>query len=93
MKKSDLLKLLEKRFEYLPKSEVERTVEKILHFFTLKLSEGKRIEIRDFGTFITKLRNARKGRNPSTGEEIDIKKKVFVNYNPGKNLKKKLNER
>ena len=93
MKKSDILKLLEKRFGYLPKSEVERTVEKILYFFTLKLSKGKRIEIRDFGSFTTKLRNARKGRNPSTGEEIDIKKKVFVHYNPGKNLKKKLNER
>ena len=36
MKKSDILKLLEKRFEYLPKSEVERTVEKILHFFYTK---------------------------------------------------------
>ena len=93
MKKSDILKLLEKRFEYLPKSEVERTVEKILHFFMQKLSQRKRIEIRDFGTFITKVREARKGRNPSTGAEIDIKKKVFIHYNPGKNLKKKLNER
>ena len=72
MKKSEILKLLEKRFEYLPKSEVERTVEKILHFFTLKLSQGKRIELRDFGTFTTKIRKARKGRNPSTGIEIDI---------------------
>ena len=45
MKKSDILKLLEKRFEYLPKSEVERTVEKILQFFMLKLSQSKRIEI------------------------------------------------
>ena len=93
MKKSDILKLLEKRFEYLPKSEVERTVEKILQFFMLKLSQSKRIEIRDFGTFKTKIREAKKGRNPSTGEEINIKKKVFVHYNPGKNLKKKLNER
>ncbi len=93
MKKSDILRLLEKRFEYLPKREVERTVEKILHFFSLKLSQGKRIEIRDFGTFITKQRESRKGRNPSTGEKINIKKKVFVHYNPGKNLKKKLNEK
>ena len=53
----------------------------------------QRIELRDFGTFTTKIRDARKGRNPSTGTEIDIKKKAFVHYNPGKNLKKKLNER
>ena len=77
MKKSEILKLLEKRFEYLPKREVERTVEKILQFFSLKLSQGARIEIRDFGTFTTKIREARNGRNPSTGEIIDIKKKSF----------------
>ena len=47
MKKSDILKYLEKKFEYLPKSEVERTIEKILHFFSFKLSQGKRIEIRE----------------------------------------------
>ena len=70
MKKSDLLMILEKKFEYLPKREVERTLEKILQFFSSNLSKGNRIEIRDFGTFNTRLRKSRKGRNPSTGEEI-----------------------
>ena len=93
MKKSDILRLLEKQFEYLPKREVERTVEKILHFFALKLSQGGRIELRDFGTFGTKLRKSRIGRNPSTGEKIKIRQKAFVHFNPGKNLKKKLNEK
>ena len=54
MKKSDILKLLEKRFEYLPKSEVERTVERFFTFYT-KTFQGKRIELRDFGTFTTKI--------------------------------------
>ena len=65
MKKSDLLMILEKKFEYLPKREVERTLEKILQFFSSNLSKGNRIEIRDFGTFKTRLRKSRTGRNPS----------------------------
>ena len=93
MKKSDIISLLEKKFEYLPKREVERTLEKILHFFSYNLSQGKRIELRDFGTFTIKKRAERVGRNPSTGEKIEIKKKVFIHFNPGKNLKKKLNEK
>ena len=60
--------ILEKKFEYLPKREVERTLEKILQFFSSNLSRGNRIEIRDFGTFSTRLRKSRTGRNPSTGE-------------------------
>ena len=70
--------ILEKKFEYLPKREVERTLEKILQFFSSNLSKGNRIEIRDFGTFKTRLRKSRTGRNPSTGEEIKINEKFFI---------------
>ena len=52
MKKSDLLAELEKKFDYLPKREVERTLEKILQFFSSNLAKGNRIELRDFGTFV-----------------------------------------
>ena len=93
MKKSDIISILEKKFEYLPKREVERTIEKILYFFSYNISQGKRIELRDFGAFSIKKRAERVGRNPSTGEKIEIKKKVFIHFNPGKNLKKKLNEK
>ena len=93
MKKSDIISILEKKFEYLTKREVERTIEKILYFFSYNLAQGKRIELRDFGAFSIKKRAERVGRNPSTGEKIEIKKKVFIHFNPGKNLKKKLNEK
>jgi len=53
MKKSDILKELEHKFDYLPRREVERTLEKILQFFSSNLAKGARIEIRDFGTFST----------------------------------------
>ena len=92
MKKSDLLLILEKKFEYLPKREVERPLEKILQFFSSNLSKGNRIEIRDFGSFSTRLRKSRIGRNPSTGEKIQIKDKLLVHFTPGKKLKKIINE-
>ena len=93
MKKSDLLMLLEKKFEYLPKREVERTLEKILQFFSSNLSKGNRIEIRDFGSLTTRLRKSRIGRNPSSGEKINIQDKRLVHFNPGKKLKKMINEK
>ena len=92
MKKSDLLLILEKKFEYLPKREVERTLEKILQFFSSNLSKGNRIEIRDFGSLSTRLRKSRIGRNPSTGEKIKIKDKLLVHFKQGKKLKKIINE-
>ena len=93
MKKSDLLTELEKKFDYLPKREVERTLEKILQLFSSNLAKGNRIELRDFGTFIIKLRKARTGRNPATGEQIKINQKYFVHFKPGKRLKEVINEK
>ena len=91
MKKSDILKELEDKFDYLPRREVERTLEKILQFFSSNLAKGARIEIRDFGTFSTKTRENRIGRNPSSGEKIEIKKNIFVHFIPGKKLIKEIN--
>ena len=91
MKKSDILKKLENKFDYLPRREVERTLEKILQYFSSNLAKGDRIEIRDFGTFSTRIRKARVGRNPSSGEKIEVKKKYFVHFIPGKKLRKDLN--
>ena len=87
MKKSDLQSKLELKFDYLPKREVERTLDKILQFFSANLSKGNRIEIRDFGTFSLRLRKARTGRNPSSGEKIDIQDKYFIHFKPSKKIK------
>ena len=93
MKKSQILKILEEKFDYLPKREIERTLEKILQFFSSGLSKGSRIEIRDFGTFSTRLRKSRTGRNPLSGEKIEIKSKYLVHFIPGKKLRKLVNEK
>jgi len=92
MKKSDLLESLEKKFDYLPKREVERTLEKILSFLTSALVKGSRIELRGFGSFSNKLRKARHGRNPQTGEIIKIKEKSSVHFIPSKKLRRVINE-
>ena len=91
MKKSDLQSKLELKFDYLPKREVERTLDKILQFFSANLAKGNRIEIRDFGTFSLRLRKARTGRNPSSGEKIDIKDKYFIHFKPSKKIKQLVN--
>ena len=93
MKKSDLLISLEKRFDYLPKREVERTLEKIISFFSTSIVKGSRIEIRGFGTFSSKVREVRTGRNPATGEKIYIKEKNVIYFNPSKKLKRLINEK
>tara|TARA_B100000287_G_scaffold435639_1_gene505206 strand:+ start:3856 stop:4137 length:282 start_codon:yes stop_codon:yes gene_type:complete len=93
MKKSDILDRLEEKFDYLPKREVERTLEKVLQFFSANLAKGNRIEIRDFGTFSLRLRKSRVGRNPSSGKKIEINEKYFVHFKPGKKLKDLVNEK
>jgi integration host factor subunit beta len=51
------------------------------------LSEGQRLEIRNFGVFEVKKRDARMGRNPRTGEEVRIGEKQVASFKPGKALK------
>ena len=82
--KSDILKELENKFEYLPRREVERTLEKILQFFASNLAKGARIEIRDFGPFQQKPVKVEL-EEPLSGEKIEIKKKNFIHFIPGKN--------
>jgi DNA-binding protein HU-beta len=55
--------------------------------------EGKRINLAGFGTFEPRARSARKGRNPKTGEEIEIKASMAVGFSAAKAFKDKLNGR
>ena len=64
MKKSDLQSKLELKFDYLPKREVERTLDKILQFFSANLAKGNRIEIRDFGTFSLRVEKSENWSKP-----------------------------
>tara|TARA_B100001123_G_C14795481_1_gene822237 strand:- start:159 stop:440 length:282 start_codon:yes stop_codon:yes gene_type:complete len=91
MNKSDLVKvILDKNNKY-KLSEIENIVDIFFKEMEKALLEGKRIEIRGFGTFFTKTRDKRVGINPQNGENIDIEKKVHPKFKMGKVLFKKLN--
>ena len=78
------------------KAEVERkVVEKVVAatFETIKdaLIEGDKVQVLGFGTFENRTRAPRKGRNPRTGEEIEIKASKLPSFKAGKTLKEAVN--
>ena len=91
MKKSNLVKTLLSKNNKYKILEIENIVNVFFREITKALAEGKRIEIRGFGTFFTKTRNKRTGINPQNGKNIEIEKKVHPKFKMGKILFKKLN--
>ncbi|PPR33709.1 MAG: Integration host factor subunit beta [Alphaproteobacteria bacterium MarineAlpha6_Bin4] len=91
MNKSDIVKsLLSKNNKYTV-SEIENIVEIFFNEIEKSLSEEKRIELRGFGSFFTKVREKRIGINPQNGKNIEIDKKIHPKFKMGKILFKKLN--
>jgi len=68
-------------------NEVANIVQATLDGITETLTEGSRLEIRNFGVFEVKTREARVGRNPRTGDEVSISDKRVATFKPGKALK------
>ncbi len=68
-------------------NEVADVVQAALEAITESLAEGQRLEIRNFGVFEVKTRDARMGRNPRTGQEVPIEQKKVATFKPGKALK------
>tara|TARA_X000000950_G_C13770852_1_gene600961 strand:- start:25 stop:306 length:282 start_codon:yes stop_codon:yes gene_type:complete len=93
MNKSDLFDIVGKKFKHLPIREVEKIVQKIFSSISDSLSVGNRVEIRGFGSFSVRSREKRLGRNPKTGEKIEIKEKTSLNFKQSKNMKRMINEK
>jgi len=68
-------------------NEVASVVQATLDAITESLAAGQRLEIRNFGVFEVRTRDARIGRNPRTGEEVPIEQKSVATFKPGKALK------
>lgn len=68
-------------------NEVAAVVQSTLDSILEALAQGDRLEIRNFGVFETKRRNARTGRNPRTGDAVPIQRKRVVSFKPGKAIK------
>ena len=91
MKKSELIKSLADKQKHISIKDVDDCVNSILKHIAGALSNGERIEIRGFGSFLLMKRQARIGRNPKTGERVSIPEKHVPYFKPGKILKDNLN--
>ena len=71
--------------------EIERVVAIFFDAIGGQLATGGRVELRGFGTFSTRSRDARTGRNPRTGEAVDVDAKRVPYFKPGKEMRARLN--
>ena len=93
MIRSELLAELAKDNPELRAEEIEQVVDIFFEEISSRLAEGGRVELRGFGAFSTRERDARKGRNPRTGEPVDVPAKRVPYFKPGKEMREALNEK
>lgn len=91
MIRSELLQALAKESPDMRSEEIERVVEVFFDEIARRLADGGRVELRGFGAFSTRERNARKGRNPRTGETVEVAEKRVPYFKPGKEMRQRLN--
>lgn len=90
--RSDLIERLSARQSLLTGKDVELAVKAIVEQLSETLSTGGRIEIRGFGSFSLHYREPRVGRNPKTGEAVQLEGKHSPHFKPGKELRDRVNE-
>jgi integration host factor subunit beta len=92
MIKSELVQRIAERNPHLYLRDVENIVNAILDEMTDALERGDRVELRGFGAFAVKHREARVGRNPRTGAHVSVDEKAVPFFKTGKELRERLNE-
>ena len=91
MTRSELTDILAQRFPQLLKTDADMVIGEILGAIGQTLSQGHRVEIRGFGTFTLNYRPPRVGRNPKTGDRVDVPGKYSPHFKPGKELRDRVN--
>jgi integration host factor subunit beta len=91
MTKSELILRLAEANPHLFHRDVERIVTTIFDEVAEALARGDRVELRGFGAFSVKQRDARTGRNPRTGESVSVLDKIIPFFKTGKQLRERLN--
>jgi integration host factor subunit beta len=91
MIRSELVQKLCSDFPDLSQREVENVVSAVFDSITDQLAQGGRVELRGFGAFSTRQRDARTGRNPRTGEAVEVDAKRVPYFKPGKEMRERLN--
>ena len=92
MTKSELIQRLAERNPHLYQRDVERIVTSIFEEISKALGRGDRVELRGFGAFSVKRRDARLGRNPRTGDSVQVSEKHIPFFKTGKQLRDRLNQ-
>ena len=87
MTKSKIIEKLLAKHPTLPAKEIENMVKDILEFISQSLENGDRVEIRGFGSFSLHHRQPRLGRNPKTGDSVNLSAKSVPYFKAGKELK------
>lgn len=91
MTKSELIEQLADQFPHVPFKDLEVSVKELLEYMAQSLSKNDRIEIRGFGSFSLHYRAPRVGRNPKTGESVELQGKSVPHFKPGKELRERVN--
>jgi len=91
MTKSELIELITANQTQLSSKDVELAVKTVLEHMSQTLASGERIEIRGFGSFSLHYREPRKGRNPKTGDAVQLSGKYVPHFKPGKELRERVN--
>lgn len=89
--KSELIDRIFERHPSLTAREADTAVNEVLRAMTSAMSDGIRVEIRGFGSFSLKHRDARIGRNPRTGEPVEVPAKYVPHFRAGKDVRDALN--
>lgn len=91
MIKSELVQIISNRNPHLFQRDVENIVNAVFDEIAEALAEGNRVELRGFGAFSVKHRPSRSGRNPRTGDSVDVEEKWVPFFKTGKELRERLN--
>ena len=91
MTKSELIQHIAEQNPHLFHRDVERIVSTIFDEIAEALARGDRVELRGFGAFSVKRRDARTGRNPRTGASVEVSEKYIPFFKTGKQLRERLN--
>lgn len=90
MTKSELITQLTKLYPELSPRQIEDAVKELIEQMAQYMATGGRIEIRGFGSFSLHYRAPREGRNPKTGEKVQLDEKYVPHFKPGKELRERV---
>jgi integration host factor subunit beta len=92
MTKSELIERIAAKQPQLSVKDIELAVKTVLEHMSQTLAAGERIEIRGFGSFSLHYREPRQGRNPKTGDTVELEGKHVPHFKPGKEMRERVNQ-